>query len=184
MSICLTSLPYLDRDSRTRGLPCHLHTPEGHITHATPLSSCLCSHHYPYTMFRSRPSYSPDDLEGTLPVLPLPQGSVLLPSSTLALQLRRPDSLSMLQALLDETSKKGGSSSNSAILAATPYRISESKELVVKGNKLQQGGASSSSDVSLKILTPANAATTTDGDGEKPSVNQLSECMWLSLSRL
>lgn len=135
-------------------------------------------------MFKPRPSFNSDDINGTLPVLPLPQGSVLLPSSNLAVRLFRQDSINMLEAVLDEADKKGRP--EAAILAATPFSVpsssssSNSKALVKKGDASPRSSSSSSPPKSPLTVSTGNG-NTASGDGAKPDVNQLSECKHLSL---
>lgn len=126
----------------------------------------------------SKQDSSSSNFNGTLPVLPLPAGSVLLPSSTLAVQLFRQDSLNMLEAVLEEADKKG-STSNAAILAATPFRLPTSP---TTATTLKGGASSPPASSPLPLLPSVNAnGSTTSGDGVKPSVNQLSECECFSI---
>lgn len=135
-------------------------------------------------MFRLKSPINNDAIDGTLPVLPLPAGSVLLPSSSLAVQLFRQDSLNMLEAVLDEADKKGNP--NNAIVAAVSFRMppsASSKALVRKADggssPKPKGGVSSSNGSPLTVNTGKQSSAS--GDNVKPSVNQLSECTSISL---
>lgn len=140
-------------------------------------------------MFRPKPLLGPINLNGTLAVLPLPAGSVLLPSSTLAVQLYRKDSLSMLESVLAEADKAGRS--DNPIVAAVPFKLPPTPSKLLQRRSQSSSSASSSGkngtgDSSLRIFTPQSLSSSdsgNDADGVKPNVNQLSECKWRCIER-
>lgn len=61
------------------------------------------------------------DIKSPLACLPLPDDAVLLPSNIIVLRVMRPDSVTIIDTVLEEADKTG--SNNAAIIAAVPHRL-------------------------------------------------------------